>query len=103
MRNYVKVAAGQTTAQISSAGPPEDGPRGVDFCEHVIVTAASTAAPGSVTLFDGTTSLFVHAFSAATASELCQVVPVRVTAKSTKGFNVTTGTSVSCVVVGHFR
>lgn len=102
-RDYVKVAAGQTTAQISRAGDGELGPRGYDYCSHVIITGASTAAPGAVTLFDGTTSLFVHSLHPTQQTELVQVVQVGVTSKSTKGFNVTTGTSVSCVVVGKFR
>lgn len=103
MRNYVKVAAGQTTAQISRAGAEIDGPRGKDYCSHVIITAASTAAPGAVTLFDGTTSVFVHSFVGATMTSLVETVKVGVTSKSTKGFNITTGTSVSCVAVGEFQ
>ena len=53
---YKKVAAGQTTANISVAG---DGVPGRDYISHLIITAASTAAPGAVTLLDGTTSLLV--------------------------------------------
>jgi hypothetical protein len=97
--DYVKVAAGQTTANISTAG---DQVPGNDYISHLVITAASTAAPGGVTLLDGTTTLLVHAFSAATASELVHTVNVDVTASSTKGFNVTTGTSVSVLVVGRF-
>jgi hypothetical protein len=96
---YKKVAAGQTTAQVSVSGPT---PPGNDYVSHLIITAASTAAPGTVTLFDGTTSLLVHGWSATVATELVQTVVVDAVAESTKGFNITTGTSVSVVAVGRF-
>jgi hypothetical protein len=96
---YVKVAAGQTTAQVSVSG---DGVPRRDYLSHVIITAASTAAPGTVTVFDGTTSLLVHGWSATVATELVQTVIVDCVAESTKGFNITTGTSVSVVAVGRF-
>jgi hypothetical protein len=96
---YVKVAASQTTAQISTAG---DGVPRRDYLSHIIVTAASTAAPGLVTVFDGTTSLLVHGWNATVATELVQTVVVDCIAESTKGFNITTGTSVSVVAVGRF-
>lgn len=99
---YAKVAAGQTTAQISVPGSAEFSPRGRDYIERLVITAASTAAPGSVTLFDGTTSILVHTFVPAGMTSLVEIVPVGVTSKSTKGFNITTGTSVSVVAVGHF-
>lgn len=95
----VKVAAGQTTANVST---PHDEVRGRDYLSHVIITAASTAAPGAVTLFDGTTSLFVHSFHPTQQTELVQVVKVDMTATSTVGWNITTGTSVSCVAIGRF-
>lgn len=96
---YRKVAAGQTTAQISVSGNAV--PR-ADYISHLIITAASTAAPGAVTLFDGTTSLLVHGWNATVATELVQTVIVDCIAESTKGFNITTGTSVSVVAVGRF-
>jgi hypothetical protein len=96
---YKKVAAGQTTAAISV---PSDGIRGVDYLERVIITAASTAAPGVVTVFDGTTSLLAHQFVAGTMTALTEVVEIGVLCDSTKGFNITTGTSVSVVAVGRF-
>ena len=97
--NYLKVAAGQTTAQISVAG---DGVVGRDYISHLLITAASTAAPGAVTLFDGTTSLMVHLLNATVATELGFSVNIDCIAQSTKGFNITTGTSVSVVAVGRF-
>jgi hypothetical protein len=97
--NYKKVAAGQTTAQVSVSG---DAAKGKDYLSHLIITAASTAAPGTVTLFDGTTSLLVHGWNATVATELVQMVPVDCICDSTKGFNITTGTSVSVVAVGRF-
>lgn len=96
---YKKVAAGQTTAQISVAS---DACPGRDYISHLIITAASTAAPGAVTLFDGTTSLCVFSYQAATFSELTTYLPIDCIAQSTKGFNITTGTSVSVVAVGRF-
>jgi hypothetical protein len=96
---YRKVAAGQTTANISVAGANVPGN---DYISHLIITAASTAAPGAVTLFDGSTSLLVHTYSATVATELVQTINVDVISKSTKGFNITTGTSVSVVAVGRF-
>lgn len=97
--DYVKVAASQTTANVSVSG---DGTAGVDYVSHLICTAASTAAPGAVTLLDGTTSLLVWQLHPTQQTELVQTIPVDVIAQSTKGFNVTTGTSVSVVVVGRF-
>lgn len=96
---YKKVAASQTTAQLSNSG---DGVPGNDYISHVIITAASTAAPGAVTLLDGTTSLFAHTFIAGTMTDLTETVIVDAVAESTKGFNITTGSSVSVVVVGRF-
>ena len=97
--NYLKVAAGQTTAQVSVS---RDGAVGQDYISHLLITAASTAAPGAVTLFDGTTSLLVHTWSATVATEIMQTIVVDCIAQSTKGFNITTGTSVSVVAVGRF-
>jgi len=96
---YAKVAAGQTTVQISTPG---DQIVGRDYISHLIITAASTAAPGQVTLFDGTTSLVVHGWNATVAAELAQTIIIDAICDSTKGFNITTGTSVSVVAVGRF-
>jgi len=97
--SYKKVAAGQTTAQVSVSG---DGVPVNDYISHLIITAASTAAPGAVTLFDGTTSLLAHTFVAATMTDLSETIIVDAIAQSTKGFNITTGTSISVVAVGRF-
>jgi hypothetical protein len=101
---YKQVAAGQTTVQISSSvgGLASDGIPGRDYISHLIITAASTAAPGAVTLFDGTTALVVHGWNATVAAELAQTIVINCIAESTKGFNITTGTSVSVVAVGRF-
>jgi hypothetical protein len=99
-RTYSKVAAGQTTAQISVSG---DRIVGRDYLDRVIITAASTAAPGAVTVLDGTTSLLVHTFAADEGMPgTVMSIDVGVFAQSTKGFNITTGTSVSVVAVGIF-
>lgn len=97
---YTKVAAGQTTANISSTGG--NAAPGNDYISHLIITAASTAAPGGVTLLDGTTSILAHTFHPTQQTELVQTVIVDVIAQSTKGFQITTGSSVSVVVVGRF-
>jgi hypothetical protein len=96
---YKKIAAGVTTGNISVAG---DGVPGRDYLSHIVVTAASTAAPGLVTILDGTTTLLVHGWNATVATELVQTIDIGVVAESTKGFQVTTGTSVSVLVVGRF-
>jgi len=98
-KNYKKIAASQTTAQISVSG---DGVPDRDYISHLIITAASTAAPGAVTLFDGTTSLCVHILHPTQQTELVQTVLIDAIAQTTKGFNITTGTSVSVVAVGRF-
>jgi hypothetical protein len=98
--NYKKIAAGQTTAQVSVSG---DGIRGNDYLERVVVVAASTAAPGAVSVFDGTTSLLVHnaQITGYTLSNV-YVYEIGVLCDSTKGFNITTGTSVSALAIGRF-
>ena len=96
---YKIVAASQTTAQISVSN---DGCPGRDYIERLVITAASTAAPGTVTLLDGTTNVGVYGFVAASMVNLTQVVDLGILATSTKGFNITTGTSVSVVAVGRF-
>lgn len=97
--NYKKIAASQTTANISTSG---DGVKGRDYISHLIITAASTAAPGAVTLLDGTTSIIAHTFVAGTMTDLTETIIIDCIADSTKGFGITTGTSVSVVVVGRF-
>jgi hypothetical protein len=96
---YKRVAASQTTSQISVPG---DGIQGKDYCSHLIITAASTAAPGAVSLFDGTTLLVTQAYSATVATELAQTILVDCVCDSTKGFNITTGSCVSVLFVGRF-
>lgn len=96
---YVRVGASATTTNISSPGEPV---KGFHYVSHIIINAASTAAPGAVTLFDGTTPIVAHVFNASVATETCQTINVDVIASSTVGFNVTTGTSTAVVVVGRF-
>jgi hypothetical protein len=96
---YKKVAAAQTTAQISVPG---DGIPGNDYLERVIVIAATTAV-GAVTIFDGTTSLLVHnATITGNLGSNSVTYELGVLCDSTKGFNVTTGASVAVVCVGRF-
>ncbi len=95
----ISVAASQTTAQISASG---DAVAGRDYLARVVVTSASTAAPGAVTVLDGAQSILVHAMPSAFTSSLVTVYELGLTAQTTKGFNITTGTSVSCVAIGNF-
>ena len=96
--SYVKIAASATTAQLSV---PSDVTRGRDYLDRIIITAASSAAPGAVTVFDGTVPVLVHAFASG-APDLLKMYEVNLISDTTKGFNVTTGTSVSVVCVGRF-
>jgi hypothetical protein len=98
-KKAVSVAASQTTANISTPG---DAVVGRDYLEKVVVTSASSAAPGAVTVFDGSQSLLVHTLPSAFTGSLVYVYELGVTAQTTKGFNITTGTSVSCIAVGNF-
>lgn len=96
---YLKVAAGQTTAQVSTPG---DGVPGSDYLSHVIITAVTTAV-GAVTVFDGTTSILVHnAQVTGYTGTNVYYYELDVIAESTKGFNITTGSSISVVAVGRF-
>jgi hypothetical protein len=97
---WAKVAAGQTTANISTPG---DAVYMRDYLERVIVVAASTAAPGAVSVFDGATSLLVHnaQITGYTLSNVT-VYEIGVHAQTTVGFNITTGTSIFAVAVGIF-
>jgi hypothetical protein len=98
-KKAISVAASQTTAQISASG---NAVAGRDYLERVVVTSASTAAPGAVTVFDGAQSILVHTMPSAFTSSLVTVYELGLTAQTTKGFNITTGTSVSCVAIGNF-
>jgi hypothetical protein len=98
-KKAISVAASQTTAQIST---PSDAVAGRDYLEKVVVTSASSAAPGGVTVFDGAQSLLVHTMPSGFTSGLVTVYELGITSQTTKGFNVTTGTSVSCIAIGNF-
>jgi hypothetical protein len=98
-KKAITVAASQTTAQVSAAS---DAVAGRDYLERVVVTSASSNAPGAVTVFDGAQTLLVHTLASGFVGELVKVYELGVTSQTTKGFNVTTGTSVSCILVGNF-
>jgi hypothetical protein len=96
---YVLVAASQTTKQISPAGNAQE--RG-DFLAGVSVIWASTLG-GTVTLIDGTTTFMVIPAQVTAATDIVpRYVELGITATSTKGFNITTGASVSCLAIGRF-
>ena len=94
---YKSVAASGTTVQVSTPG---DSIPGKDYCSHVIITG-TTVSSGVVTLFDGTTVIFTHTVGTGIGPSAATVI-VDVLCDSTKGFNITTGSSVSCVFVGRF-
>jgi hypothetical protein len=97
--NYKVVAASQTTSPISRPG---DGIVGKDYLERVVITAASSLG-GAVTVFDGTTTLVTHiAQLTGYLGDNVWVYELGVLCDSTKGFNITTGASVSCLAVGRF-
>jgi hypothetical protein len=90
------VVASATTAPISAPGD------GVPGRERVIVTAATTLV-GTVTVFDGDTSLLVHnAAHTGFPGSNVTVYEIGVHAQTTEGFNITTGSSVSCMAIGRF-
>ena len=91
---YVAVAAGQTTAQISRAGNAKG-----DYLDRVILIPASTAA-GGITLYDGGTAILASAVPK--ASELVVTVELGITSQTSKGFNITTGSSMAILAVGRF-
>lgn len=94
---YVTVAASQTTAQISTSG---DGAKG-DYLHRLIVVPASSAV-GAVTLLDGTTAVMsIPALAGGDSKPY--YVECGLAATSTKGWVVTTGSSVSIVAVGRFN
>jgi hypothetical protein len=100
---YVTVAAGVTTKQISVAATSISNPneRG-DFLAGVLVTWASTAT-GVVTVYDGTTALAAIPSPVTGALDITpRYVEFGCVAQTTKGFNITCGSSVSCVAFGRF-
>jgi hypothetical protein len=96
---YTQVAARQTTAQISAAGNAQE--RG-DFLAGVQVTWASTLT-GTVIVYDGATALTTIPSPVTGATDITpRYVEFNIAAKTTEGFNVTTGSSVSCLLIGRF-
>jgi GTPase len=100
--NYRTVAVSKTTAtaNISTAS---DGCPGQDYLERVIVIAGSTAAPGAVKVLDGDVQILNHnaQLTAYTGSNV-YVYEIGCLSQSTKGFNITTGTSVTALAIGRF-
>jgi hypothetical protein len=96
---YKTVAASQTTANIST---PNDAVKGRDYLERVIITAATTLV-GAVSVFDGGTTILTHnaQVTGFTGSNVT-IYDIGITANTTAGFNVTTGSSVTCVCIGNF-
>lgn len=93
------IGASATTSQISASG---DGVPNRDYVERVILTAATTAV-GAVTLFDGTNVVLTHnAQVTGYTGTNVTVYEVGLLATTTKGFNITTGSSITACVVGIF-
>lgn len=93
------IAAGQTTAQLSVSA---DNTRGRDYLERVVITQASTLG-GVVTVFDGTIAMLaLNAQVTGYTGPNVHNFELNIVSDTTKGFNVTTGASVSCLCVGRF-
>jgi hypothetical protein len=90
--NYKAIAAGQTTSQVCGEG---------GFLHSLTVIPASSGA-GTVTLFDGTTAIMVTPAFTGGAETKPYTLHLDIIAESTKGFNVTTGASVSVIVSGNY-
>lgn len=92
---YETVAAGQTAQVIGGAGA------GGNYIAGILVIPASTS-PGVVTLLDNATSINVFAGGADSLSNLVPFfIPLGI--RSVSGaWKITTGASVSCIVVGDF-
>ena len=91
--DYETVAASQSTQVLGSTGNKGD------FLSHIVIQPATTGA-GTITVFDGTTAVFV--FTTGTLADLSpKTVPFG--AKSVNGaWNITTGANVAVVAVGKF-
>ena len=93
--NYETVAASQTDAVMGAAGGVSD------VISHILVVPTSTS-PQSITLTDGATSITVFAGGANSLTSLVPfAIPLGLRA-STGPWKITTGTGLSCVVVGDF-
>ena len=94
--NYFAVAASQTTKQIGATGHVGD------YIDHMVVVPGSSAAD-SVVLHDGGNALFtLPAMSGGTGCPQPYSIPLGIHSKVSGGFNVTTGSAVTLLVVGHF-
>lgn len=92
---YETVAASQTAQVIGGAGAPGD------YISHILVIPATTS-PGNVLLLDNTTSITVFTGGTDSVSTLVPfVVPLGLVTKNGV-WKVTTGSNVSCIVVGDF-
>ena len=97
--SYKSVAAAQTTAQLSASGNAAE--RGY-FLAGVQVTWSSSAT-GTVIVYDGATALTTIPSPITGATDITpRFVEFGITAQTTKGFNITTGSSVSCIAIGRF-
>ena len=91
--NYKAIAAGQTTAPICGEG---------GYIARIQVANATSAA-GAWSLLDGTTVIYAGPTPVGSAApQLTYNVDLGIFADTTKGFNITTGASVSVLVSGNF-
>ena len=103
---YNSVAAGVTAqALVGDATAPSSTVRGTgqgavgDLLERVIIVPGATNA-GTVTLVDGSTSMNI--LVSGTLADLSPLT-VELHARSQNGpWKITTGSSVTCICVGHF-
>ena len=94
---YKTVLASQTTAPIGLVSTGKPG----DYIDSMTVVPNSSTA-GAVTLFDGTTAVVsIPAQAGGTGCPLPYTLYLGMRAQAR--WNITTGTSVSVVVIGSFK
>ena len=92
---YKTVAASQTTAQISREGS------GNGDVLHTLTVFAPSSTPGAITLFDGSNTIGTIPAGAGDGTKPYTLL-LDITSNTSKGFNITTGASVSVLAVGRF-
>lgn len=87
------VAAGATDQLLGTTGG------GGDFLSHIVIQPATTAA-GTVTVKDGSTTIFT--FTSGTLSDLASIT-IPFNYWSSGALSITTGANVSVLAVGQFK
>jgi hypothetical protein len=89
---YKVLAAASTTVAVC----PQGG-----YLERLVIVPASSGA-GTVTLFDGTTAVFVTPTYVGGNETKPYVLQLGIRSRSTGGFNISSGSSVTAIAVGRF-